>query len=911
MAFLAFGLTHLEGFRWDPDEGIYLMWARLMYAGHPLYTQVWSDQTPGLPTLLTGLFHLLGPSVDAGRALIVVIVGIGLFSTGLIAYALGGRWAILAGPVVLLIAPNLFRLSRAIMGTLPAMCLATLALAMGLLYLQAGRRRWLVLAGLSLAASILIKPITAYAIAPLGLAVVWRERPGGWQSGWREIGLEAALLLVATALPLAGVMMAFDANAFWQQVLGTYFGSRSAFAYDPVANGRAIWRYLGENNLGLVALAGVGTLWWVTRHGRQGVWLLAWLVITLVVMITQAPLFPWQHLVPLLFPLAVGAGLMLDALWTNSASRHPALRSKPRLQRLAWITSGSLALLLYLTGLPATLRADAALLQVRGDVQQAEAVQFIRAITRPEEIIISDDQMIAFRANRLVPPALGDTSGKRLEAGNLPAAAMIRLTEQYRPAAILIWDVRLIGLPEYVRWVEEHYQLALAFSDQRRIYVRPDGPATLTPVKANADNQLNLVGYTLDSTEVESGGMLYAVLQWQAQTQPAENYTAFLHLKDSQGNTWGIRDQPLLDPARGGTSAWEPDFKDLESTYLQVWPGTPPGTYTLWVGLYAAGDQTRRLNWRGLDGASLGTTFPLATIQVRTPRNPTQGFERRPIPHPLNPQPRFADQISLLGYEGGLETAKPGEQIPVTIYWQALQSPKEDVAVRFQVRDQADQVWEGGTWPLAGPNYPTTRWPARSIVAGRYAFLLPGDVAPGPAQVEVLPVNAAQTNPQPIPLFQVNVAGILRTFEVPPMSHQVNAHLDNKIKLLGYDLEPAHGVVSPGGTLRLVLYWQAQAPIATSYTVFTHVLDDQAHIWGQVDQLPASGARPTTGWVAGEVIADATVLALPSTTPPGEQVIEVGLYDPTTGQRLPAFDQRGQRLEQDRILLGRVHVIRR
>lgn len=68
VAFLAFGLTHLEGFRWDPDEGIYLMWGRLVESGYPLYTKVWSDQTPGLPVLLAWLFKVFGTQSLSGGA---------------------------------------------------------------------------------------------------------------------------------------------------------------------------------------------------------------------------------------------------------------------------------------------------------------------------------------------------------------------------------------------------------------------------------------------------------------------------------------------------------------------------------------------------------------------------------------------------------------------------------------------------------------------------------------------------------------------------------------------------------------------------------------------------------------------------------------------------------------------------
>jgi len=41
--------------------------------------------------------------------------------------------------------------------------------------------------------------------------------------------------------------------------------------------------------------------------------------------------------------------------------------------------------------------------------------------------------------------------------------------------------------------------------------------------------------------------------------------------------------------------------------------------------------------------------------------------------------------------------------------------------------------------------------------------------------------------------------------------------------------------------------------------------------------------------------------------PPGEHVIEVGMYDPATVQRLPVLDAVGG--AGDRVLLGRVQVV--
>jgi hypothetical protein len=63
-------------------------------------------------------------------------------------------------------------------------------------------------------------------------------------------------------------------------------------------------------------------------------------------------------------------------------------------------------------------------------------------------------------------------------------------------------------------------------------------------------------------------------------------------------------------------------------------------------------------------------------------------------------------------------------------------------------------------------------------------------------------------------------------------------------------------------------------------------LDAQNKIVGQRDEPPGHGNRPTTGWVAGEYLADPHDVTIDLATPPGAYQLEVGLYDPQTGQRV-------------------------
>jgi hypothetical protein len=125
-----------------------------------------------------------------------------------------------------------------------------------------------------------------------------------------------------------------------------------------------------------------------------------------------------------------------------------------------------------------------------------------------------------------------------------------------------------------------------------------------------------------------------------------------------------------------------------------------------------------------------------------------------------------------------------------------------------------------------------------------------------------------------------------RVMIAPLVPNTLGATFDNKIKLLGYDLQrdiPQRGV-------RLTLYWKSLALIDTPYTVFVHLLDGKNDVIVSADSVPGGGDLPTTGWIENEYITDVHSFTLPGDLADGGYPIEIGLYDPVTGVRLKTTD---------------------
>jgi hypothetical protein len=259
------------------------------------------------------------------------------------------------------------------------------------------------------------------------------------------------------------------------------------------------------------------------------------------------------------------------------------------------------------------------------------------------------------------------------------------------------------------------------------------------------------------------------------------------------------------------------------------------------------------------------------------------------------------DGLRLLGYSLTSELIRPGDTLPFVLFWQAREKIGHDYLISLQLQDEDGQVWgEHRSRPVEGA-YPTAKWDKGEIVRDQRDWVVSLDVPSGRHRLLVGLIDEASG-------VQVGQAGLGRLMvearervtTMPSIEYPLVANLDHKVELLGYDLEETS--LKPGDTLHLTLYWRALAEMDKSYTVFTHLLDNDSRIWGQKDSIPGNGTLPTTSWVAGEIITDKYEIAVHSDAQPGQYVLEIGLYDADTGQRLSVVNQEGQHLD-DKVLL--------
>ncbi len=475
--------------------------------------------------------------------------------------------------------------------------------------------------------------------------------------------------------------------------------------------------------------------------------------------------------------------------------------------------------------------------------------------------------------------------------------------------------------PAFKRWYTNNTRLYYAFSPlENPDWIRGGGPASFA-------GRVELVESRVSGRGVAPRDAVLVRLRWRSLVPIEDRLSVVLRLRDADGVEWA---KDAWEPQGGWrpTFTWQPGDEVEDRRALIVPLGTPSGDYTVEVELFSSQDG------KGLDvlderGAPAGTSLALGSVRVVS--------SQEPVPDVALPRERmesvlFGGRIDLLSYEldGGTEVSQ-GDRLPLTLLWRVREAPEADFRLVLSLVGENGEAGSETFLPLSKVDYPTGRWRAGEVVMGRLTYQVPLDVPAGAyglflgvedvatgrrlvgvgsrweAAWWVLGGEKVAFETEALPLAELTVREADRVFSVPEISTPMHVEMGDAITFLGYDM--AETLVGSEDLWELTLYWRCESAMTTDYKVFTHVLDGDERVWGQKDSMPDEGRHPTSGWAPGEVISDHYNIPMEPGTPPGAYLVEVGMYDPVTAIRLPAFDEDGRRLKDDRILLEEVLVV--
>lgn len=110
-------------------------------------------------------------------------------------------------------------------------------------------------------------------------------------------------------------------------------------------------------------------------------------------------------------------------------------------------------------------------------------------------------------------------------------------------------------------------------------------------------------------------------------------------------------------------------------------------------------------------------------------------FARPVIQHPL--QANLGGAVRLLGYAISANRVKAGDELKLTLYWQALEEMKTSYTVFVHLMDESGGIWGQKDNPPVGGTYLTTEWRAEEIVVDKYEIEVNPTTIPGEYTLEI------------------------------------------------------------------------------------------------------------------------------------------------------------------------------
>ncbi len=262
-----------------------------------------------------------------------------------------------------------------------------------------------------------------------------------------------------------------------------------------------------------------------------------------------------------------------------------------------------------------------------------------------------------------------------------------------------------------------------------------------------------------------------------------------------------------------------------------------------------------------------------------------------------------AAKVTLLGWEllrGS--TPQPTETVVVRLYWQPHGRINEELHSFLHLYAPSLQR----AWVATQNHYPscqpTKRWHPGNYYVDELRLTIPSDTPPVPYSLVVGLVSSDGAR-LAVP-GSTNDLVHLRPLEVAPTrtgffqralflrerpTIRTRADTADGLRLQGYDLQTAnsHESQAHGGSI-LRLFWEttAQGP-ATDWITYVHLHDPQGERIAQFDGPALAGLQPTSHWQTDALYIDQRQISLPTDLPPGTYLFRIGLYNFSSGERLP------------------------
>ncbi|RUR85202.1 hypothetical protein PCC6912_13180 [Chlorogloeopsis fritschii PCC 6912] len=328
---------------------------------------------------------------------------------------------------------------------LPSLSLAMLSIYLLHLYQQNYRKFYIIFSGISLALSLQTKLFTIF-LVPLIFFYLFSFNSKTIASiNFSKQNIVNAALWLAS-LGLMYILIGILFQQFWnyEQLIITHLNQPQNSKIENF-NNQEYLRYMISQDYDYIFLACVGIGAIFSKKYRNGIFPLAWLITSVLILLNHQPL--WYHYYPLLaIPIcwlaAYGVAFLIDSFF------------KKKLINAKQLIIPSL-LVVILIGLVIATPPNP-----KGSVpKNAELMQQVLKYKDATNWIFTDHPIYAFYAKLRVPPEIAVMSYKRLNSGELTSPEILAVLQNYRPEQIVLsrWTSQLKSDNKFMAYINDNY----------------------------------------------------------------------------------------------------------------------------------------------------------------------------------------------------------------------------------------------------------------------------------------------------------------------------------------------------------------------------------------------------------------------------------------------------------------------
>ncbi len=429
----------------ENDEGIYTTSFLLVNKGYRLYSQVFFSQLPGFFLTVYPGFLILGKSVQAARFTIYLWSITAVFGLIWLGFQIKKPSIGLLTFLILFTVPSFYKQIVTFQSDALAISFSTLSLVFMYQCINTMKLRYVILSAISMSLAFWTK-LDVSILIPVTLILFEKDFSTSKIIARNDKKVSYLLFILTFILISVILTVPFGVNEIVRNVFVLRSQTLSVYPFEPF---RVFELFKNDLILSLVIILSM-FFFILLRSKIKGLTSIVflWSIISFCLLFVYRPLFP-HHLVFVTVPFVL--------LFSFLISEFKKLE-----KYVLFVVICFLLLNFYQTF---KIVSNGILSQ-----EQMRGVELIKKYSKPNDFVISDEEILSAESGRLPPPELADLSYVRIKSGNLNSKEFQDILKKYKPRLIVAWNGRLASMNNFEKIMLGNYKLMKLNS--RSLYYR-------------------------------------------------------------------------------------------------------------------------------------------------------------------------------------------------------------------------------------------------------------------------------------------------------------------------------------------------------------------------------------------------------------------------------------------------------